>query len=220
MSEPALNHLTPDSIPSRRALFRLIGGGALATGLSGCALPDRGPPVPIGRTGEATVLGIPNERFFPALGAGALEAEFMAALDRQRRARGLATLGDIPELQLLAVSGGGENGAFGAGLLCGWSAEGTRPTFDLVTGISTGALTAPFAFLGPDYDPQLRAVYTETPPAQILTKRALSAALFDDALADNAPLFKTISRYVDDRMLAGIAQAYDAGRLLLIGSTP
>ncbi|HEY6714748.1 MAG TPA: patatin-like phospholipase family protein [Reyranella sp.] len=175
--------------------------------------------MPIDRTGEATVLGIPNERFFPFKGIDALEAEFVAAMDRQMRARGLSTLADLPQLQLLAVSGGGENGAFGAGLLCGWSALGTRPTFDLVTGISTGALTAPFAFLGSDYDPQLRAVYTETPPDQILTKRALTAALFDDAMADNAPLFKTISHYVDDRMLAGIAQAYDAGRLLLIAST-
>jgi predicted acylesterase/phospholipase RssA len=165
------------------------------------------------------VLGIPNERFFPFKGIGPMEAEFVAAMDRQLRARGLRTLGELPQLQLLAVSGGGENGAFGAGLLCGWSVEGTRPTFDLVTGISTGALTAPFAFLGSGYDPQLRAVYTETPPEQILVKRALTAALFDDALADNTPLFKTISHYVDDRMLAGIAQAYDAGRLLLIGST-
>ena len=219
MVERVSNHLTESRPRSRRDIFRLAAGGALAAGLPGCALPERGPPVPIDRTSEATVLGIPNERFFPFKGIGPMEAEFVAAMDRQVRARGLRSLADLPQLQLLAVSGGGENGAFGAGLLCGWSAQGTRPTFDLVTGISTGALTAPFAFLGTDYDPQLRAVYTETPPSQILTKRALTAALFDDALADNEPLFKTISRYVDDRMLAGIAQAYDAGRLLLIGST-
>ncbi len=219
MSKRVSDHFTARGPRSRRDVLRLAAGGALAASLPGCALPERGPPVPIDRTGEATVLGIPNERFFPFKGIDPLEAEFVAAMDRQVRARGLSTLGDLPQLQLLAVSGGGENGAFGAGLLCGWSAEGTRPTFDLVTGISTGALTAPFAFLGSDYDPQLRAVYTETPPSQILVKRALTAALFDDAMADNAPLFKTISHYVDDRMLAGIAAAYDAGRLLLIAST-
>jgi hypothetical protein len=219
MSRRVKDQFTARDSRSRRSLFRLAAGGALAAGLPGCALPERGPPVPLGRTGEASVLGIPNERFFPIKGIGPMEAEFVAALDRQIRARGLRTLADLPELQLMAVSGGGENGAFGAGLLCGWTAQGTRPTFDLMTGISTGALTAPFAFLGPDYDPQLRAVYTETAPSQILTKRALTAALFDDALADNEPLFKTISRYVDDHMLAGIAQAYDAGRLLLIAST-
>ncbi|HZX88220.1 MAG TPA: patatin-like phospholipase family protein [Reyranella sp.] len=165
------------------------------------------------------MLGIPNERFFPALGVDPLEAEFIAALERQRLARGLKTLADMPQLQLLAISGGGENGAFGAGLLSGWSTHGTRPAFDLVTGISTGALTAPFAFLGPDYDPQLRAVYTETAPHEILLRRSITAALFNDALADNEPLFRTISRFVDDRMLAGIAAAYDSGRLLLIAST-
>jgi predicted acylesterase/phospholipase RssA len=219
MVERVLNHLTENRARSRRDIFRLAAGGALAASLPGCGFPERGPPVPLGRTGEATVLGIPNERFFPFQGIGPMEAEFVAAMDRQVSARGLRSLADLPQLQLLAVSGGGENGAFGAGLLCGWSDQGTRPTFDLVTGISTGALTAPFAFLGSDYDPQLRAVYTETPPGQILTKRGLTAALFDDALADNAPLFKTISHYVDDRMLVGITQAYDAGRLLLIGST-
>lgn len=196
-----------------------VTAGAVLASLPGCALPERGPPVPLERTSEPTVLGIPNERFFPFLGIDALEAEFTAALERQVRARGLKSLADLPQLQLLAVSGGGENGAFGAGLLCGWSAQGTRPTFDLVTGISTGALTAPFAFLGPDYDGQLRAVYTETAPHEILVRRSLTAALFDDAMADNAPLFRTISRYVDDRMLAGIVAAYDSGRLLLIAST-
>ena len=218
MGQRASIHLTKTDHRSRRGLFRLAAGATLA-GLSGCTHPERGPPVPSGRTGEATVLGIPNERFFPILGIDPLEAEFVAAMERQVRARGLKSLADLPQLQLLAVSGGGENGAFGAGLLCGWSAQGTRPTFDLVTGISTGALTAPFAFLGPDYDPQLRAVYTETPPHEILARRSLTAALFDDALADNEPLFRTISRYVDDRLLAGIAAAYDLGRLLLIAST-
>ena len=218
MSQLASIHLAKTGRPSRRGIFRLAAGVALA-GLPGCALPERGTPVPSGHTGQATVLGIANERFFPTLGIDPLEAEFIAAMERQRRARGLKTVADMPQLQLLAISGGGENGAFGAGLLCGWSTQGTRPAFDLVTGISTGALTAPFAFLGPDYDPQLRAVYTETAPHEILLRRSITAALFNDALADNEPLFRTISRFVDDRLLAGIAAAYDSGRLLLIAST-
>ena len=218
MSKLASIHLTESGHRSRRHILRVAAGAALA-GLPGCALPERGTPVPLEHTSEATVLGIPNERFFPFLGVDALEAEFVAALERQVRARGLKSLADLPQLQLLAISGGGENGAFCAGLLSGWSMQGTRPTFDLVTGVSTGALTAPFAFLGSDYDAQLRAVYTETAPHEILVKRALTAALFNDAMGDNEPLFRTISRYVDDRMLAGIAAAYDAGRLLLIAST-
>jgi hypothetical protein len=217
MSQRASIHLTKSGHRSRRDFLRMTAGAALA-GLSGCALPERGPPVPSGHTAQATVLGVANERFFPALGVDPLEAEFIAAIERQRRVRGLKSLADMPQLQLLAISGGGENGAFGAGLLCGWSTQGTRPAFDLVTGISTGALTAPFAFLGPDYDPQLRAVYTETAPHEILLRRSITAALFNDAMADNEPLFRTISRFVN-RMLAGIAAAYDSGRLLLIAST-
>lgn len=133
--------------------------------------------------------------------------------------QGLAPDAPLPEVQLLAVSGGGENGAFGAGLLCGWSEQGTRPAFELVTGISTGALTAPFAYLGSSYDPQLRAVYTELTPAHVLLKRYLTAALFDDAMADNSPLFQTISHYLNENMQAALANAYDDGRLLLIGTT-
>jgi hypothetical protein len=205
--------------PTRRRALRLLGGGTIAAALPGCALPDRGPAVPVGRTAEATVLGIRNERFFPFEGVGPLEAEFMQAIERQMQARGVKAPGDLPEWQLLAISGGGENGAFGAGLLNGWTEHGSRPTFDLVTGISTGALSAPFAFLGRAYDADLRRVYTSITLERVATKRPLTAALFDDAMADNAPLLKLITQFVDDRMLAAIAQAYDAGRLLLVGST-
>jgi hypothetical protein len=206
-------------VPSRRNLFRLAAGGALVSAMPGCALPDRGPPVPVGRMAEASVVGIPNERFFPATGSGPLEAEFRAAFLRLAAAKGLKSPLDLPKLEALAISGGGENGAFGAGLLNGWTEQGTRPEFEIVTGISTGALTAPFAFLGSAYDAQLKAVYTELEPKNVLVPRFITAALWDDALADNAPLFQTISKYLDDRMVAEIARAYDGGRLLLVAST-
>jgi predicted acylesterase/phospholipase RssA len=206
-------------LQSRRGLFGIAAGGGLAVLLAGCSTPTRGTAVPLDRTTQASVLGIPNERFFALYGTAPLEAEFAAAGDRLRRARGLAPNAPLPEVQLLAVSGGGENGAFGAGLLCGWSDNGTRPVFELVTGVSTGALTAPFAYLGSSYDPQLRAVYTELKPTNVLLKRAFTAALFDDAMADNSPLFKTISGYLNETMLAALAQGYDEGRLLLIGTT-
>jgi predicted acylesterase/phospholipase RssA len=164
-------------------------------------------------------LGVPNERFFPFYGTEPLEAEFMAAAGRLRTAHGLGPDAPLPEIQLLAVSGGGENGAFGAGVLCGWSDFGTRPAFELVTGVSTGALTAPFAYLGTSYDPQLRSVYTELKASSVLEKRSFTAAIFDDAMADNSPLFKTISVYLDEAMLAALATAYDQGRLLLIGTS-
>ena len=203
---------------SRRSLFGVAGGGFAAT-LPGCTAPARGPAVPMERTTQASVLGVVNERFFPLYGTEPLEAEFQAAEQRQRRTLGLAPAALLPEVQFLAVSGGGENGAFGAGILCGWSEQGSRPEFELVTGVSTGALTAPFAYLGSSYDPQLRAVYTELTPSRVLLKRYLTAALFDDAMADNSPLFETISRYLHKDMLVAIAKAYGEGRLLFIAST-
>ena len=182
-------------------------------------MPLRGPAVPMARTTKASVLGIPNERFFPFYGTGPIEAEFQAAGQRQRKALGLAPDAPLPEIQLLSISGGGENGAFGAGLLCGWSDQGTRPEFELVTGVSTGALTAPFAYLGSSYDAQLRAVYTEITLNRVLLKRYITAALFDDAMADNRPLYETISQYVNKDMLGALATAYGSGRLLLLGTT-
>lgn len=204
---------------TRRSLFGLAVGGGVMALLGGCSAPARGPAVPLARTTAATVLGLPNERFFLPAGAERLELEFASAVRRLRAARRMSSEEAMSEVQLLAISGGGENGAFGAGLLCGWSEQGTRPAFELVTGVSTGALTAPFAFLGSTYDAQLRAVYTELKPADVLEKRHFTAALFDDALSDNSPLFRTISRYLTEQMLQDIAKAYDEGRLLLIAST-
>jgi predicted patatin/cPLA2 family phospholipase len=119
----------------------------------------------------------------------------------------------------LAVSGGGDSGAFGAGLLNGWTATGRRPQFKGVTGVSTGALIAPFAFLGPDYDGVLREVYTSINADSIYRFRGLSAALFDDAMADTTPLSQVIAKHLDQKLLDAIAAENRKGRLLLIGTT-
>lgn len=205
----------------RRHLLGLAAGGGMSALLAGCALPERRAAVPEADFKQASVLGLPNERFYPLYQTGqkALGVEFWATMDRLRQTLGLGPDSKLPELQLLGVSGGGENGAFGAGLLNGWTAYGTRPVFELVTGVSTGALTAPFAFLGSAYDAQLRAVYAEVKPSDVLIARSFTAALWDDAMADNSPLYKTISRYLTKAMQADIAKAYQAGRLLLIGTT-
>ena len=206
---------------SRRSLAALAASGTLAAGLPACSLPTRLAAVPRGRSSAATVLGLPNERFFPteAAGQAALQREFVAAVERQLVARGLPPTAPLPELDLLGISGGGENGAFGAGLLNGWTERGGRPDFFLVTGVSTGALSAPFAFLGSARDPQLKSVYTDIALADVLVQRGYAAAIWNDGMADNSPLFRTISRYVDEALLAEIGRAYDSGRLLLIGTS-
>lgn len=194
----------------------LLGAPALA---SACATPVRLPPVPQERAKDAVVLGVPDERFFYLDDSSRIEQAFVEAQDRERVARGVGPAAVLPDAHLLSVSGGGEDGAFGAGLLCGWTERGTRPVFNLVTGVSTGALTAPFAFLGPAYDDALRDVYTNVTIKDIAESRGMLPAIWNDALSDTAPLFKTISRHLDDAMLADIGKAHDGGRLLLIGTT-
>jgi predicted acylesterase/phospholipase RssA len=207
--------------PARRSLLGLGVCGALAAGLPACAMPTRLAAVPRGHASAATALGLPNERFFPLEPAGqaALQREFVAAVERHMAVRGLPATAPLPELDLLGISGGGENGAFGAGLLNGWTERGGRPTFFLVTGISTGALSAPFAFVGPSADAQLKSVYTDITLADVLVQRGYTAAIWNDAMADNSPLFRTISRHLDEAMLAEIGRAYAGGRLLLIGTS-
>ena len=146
------------------ALRRVRGLALLTTfllAIAGCSVPQRLAAVPQNETTEAQIPGIPNARYFPDTQRDQLAQETLAA--RKREAAALAQAGyhgPLPETNLLAISGGGADGAFGAGLLTGWTQAGTRPAFKLVTGVSTGALTAPFAFLGPAWDKQLTAVRT------------------------------------------------------------
>ncbi len=175
--------------------------------------------MPLADTARALPLGIANARYFPGVQAAALKAEWELALQRQRQVLGLTAEAELPLANFLAISGGGDNGAFGSGLLVGWTAAGTRPEFQFVTGVSTGALIAPFAFLGPDYDRQLRDVYTTISADDVFIDRGIIGGIFDDALSDTTPLWKLISHYVDEPLVAAIAREYQKGRLLLIGTT-
>jgi predicted acylesterase/phospholipase RssA len=120
---------------------------------------------------------------------------------------------------VLVLSGGAMNGAFPAGLLKGWSESGTRPSFDVVTGISTGALIAPFAFLGAECDAELERVYTTTNANQIYRLRWLWSLPWADALADSEPLRRHIKKEVTAEMLARIADEHRQGRRLYVGTT-
>jgi predicted acylesterase/phospholipase RssA len=144
----------------------------------------------------------------------------MEALARQRdaqyRAAGIDPSG---VMNYLAISGGGSDGAFGAGLLVGWSEAGTRPKFDVVTGVSTGALIAPLAFLGSAYDSQLKEIYTSYGLKEIAQRRPLISIAAEASVADNAPMARLIARYVTGDFLDRIAGEHRKGRRLLIGTT-
>ncbi|HWP01762.1 MAG TPA: patatin-like phospholipase family protein [Methylococcus sp.] len=208
---------------SGRTRFAILGIVSLALFLlQGCAAPPRRDAVPAALQTRAEIPGLPGIRYIPVIpeDVKAMAQEGMAAFLRERaylESHGLH--GPLPPAVYLAISGGGDNGAFGAGLLNGWTVSGTRPTFKLVTGVSTGALIAPFAFLGPAYDGKLREVYTQVSPRDILEMRSLLAAIFGDALADNKPLWRLLEKHVDQRMLDAIAAEYAKGRLLLVATT-
>lgn len=189
--------------------------------LVGCVGPGRGPAVPFEQLDAAQVPGFGRAaRTWGARINPEFLEELMRSGPRERAAlQEAGHTGPLPPANVLAISGGGSSGAFAAGLLNGWTARGDRPQFKAVTGVSTGALIAPFAYLGPDYDHVIHEVYTQVDTDDILTPRVPLAAIFDDALADNAPLWRLVSKYVNQELLDEIAAEYRKGRILSIGTT-
>jgi hypothetical protein len=184
----------------------------------GCvAPPERSRPLPPDLGLKAEIPGIPHARQWGDEVPEEGFARWLALPDEElnRRYGGIM---DRPH-DYLIISGGGSHGAFGAGLLAGWTAEGSRPDFQIVTGISTGALIAPFAFLGPAYDPVLRKIYTAYSTADLIERRSLLAIVRGDAAAGTAPLRRLIAEFIDDAIVAAIAAEGRKGRSLLIGTT-
>jgi hypothetical protein len=124
-----------------------------------------------------------------------------------------------PKKNVLVVSGGGIYGAYPAGVLAGWTETGTRPSFDVVTGVSTGALVAVFAFLGPEFDCDLRNFYTTVSKEDIYRRRRFPFLIFAESLADNTPLVRIIEAGITDERIAAVAAAHNSGRRLYIGTS-
>ena len=193
----------------------------LSLAATACAPLGRSDAVPVDQEERANVPGMTGIRYWADSNPAAMLSDAQDSLAREKSyLASTGYQGPLPPVNYLAISGGGENGAFGAGLLVGWTKAGTRPTFKVVTGISTGALTAPYAFLGSAYDEELRKIYTTLSAKDVLEARGLiSGALFHDAMADNAPLRQTVAKYFNQAMLDAIAAEYRKGRILLIGTT-
>ncbi len=122
-------------------------------------------------------------------------------------------------IDTLALSGGGSDGAFGAGVLAGWAKRGDRPEFEVVTGVSAGAIIAPFAYLGPSEDGKLHTIWTQYKQDQVVTPEIFSGLFGGPALASTAPLQNLIAQYVDREFLDRIAAQYKRGRILLVLTT-
>ena len=182
----------------------------------GCAGAPERAPLPVELIAEATIPGIPDARFWGDASPD-YAVQVISATSDAELAQAFPGVYGKPH-SYLAISGGGANGAYGAGFLAGWTASGTRPEFTMVTGVSTGALTAPFAFLGPDYDDELRAIYTTMSTKDIAKTKGMLAGLFSDAMADTKPLRALLERYIDAAMIEAIAREHRRGRRLWIGT--
>jgi hypothetical protein len=200
-----------------RRLPRLAFIGLTIFSTAGCATISPRNVLPEASAGQVELEGYHNIRFWGDAPAREIEAIVMAdaPMSGTRSSLGLERQ---PVSNLLAISGGAEDGAFGAGVLVGWSDAGTRPAFDLVTGVSSGALIAPFAFLGHEHDNQLREIFTKYGRKDIFTYN-VSGLLEGSSLTDDAPLARLIAKYVDDSFLQEIARERSKGRILLIGTT-
>ncbi len=192
----------------------------IVVAVRGARIPDRLSAVPEELALKAVVPGIPGARYWVGEDIEPFVRDMLAAREREMKLlAGAGQTGELPPAALLAVSGGGDKGAFGAGLLCGWSDSGRRPLFKAATGVSTGALIAPFVFAGAEYDEVLRTVYTTLGPEDVARKRNILAAIINDGMADNRPLWGQISRFVDETLMRKIAEEHARGRILLVGTT-
>jgi hypothetical protein len=193
----------------------------LLLGLGGCAAVLVRTPVPANLLDQAQISHMPDIRYWGDAMPRNI-ARDMAIGDRQSRSMRPHLYKNNKRRQpvnFIAISGGGGDGAYGAGLLKGWSASGTRPEFDLVTGVSTGALSAPFVFLGSAYDQQLEEIYTRYSTKDLVESNIISGLLGGSAISDNSRLAKVLAKYIDRKFLKAVAREHAKGRRLLIGTT-
>jgi predicted acylesterase/phospholipase RssA len=188
--------------------------------LAGCASVPLRDVVPEQLVSEAEVPGLNKVRIWGDADAAeiskvmASEMPAIVAKYKERIARK-----EPLQSNILAISGGADDGAFGAGLLVGWGETGTRPEFDLVTGISAGALVAPLVFLGKDYDEKLSQVFTTVKADDIFEANILEGLFGGAAVANSGPLASLINKYVDEELVRRVGEEHAKGRLLIIGTT-
>lgn len=182
----------------------------------GCSTLPRN-PVPLDQQLSAQIPGMQDIRAVSGQYSLAFEKDVFATEQQYRDFKGLSSTEEL-SVSMLILSGGADYGAFSAGLLKGWTRSGNRPEFVLVTGVSTGALIAPFAFVGSDYDHVLEDTYTNATADDVYRLRWISF-LWKDAILDTAPLARLLERHVTQNLLDKVAEAHQQGRRLWIATT-
>jgi len=200
-------------------VLRLPGLLIVALVVGGCAALTRN-PAPVEDAARATIPGMPGVRAWGNIPNETMERDFALSFKQERPGTFVRRADGRIVYPQLALSGGGPNGAFGAGFLKGWSESGQRPAFKIVTGVSTGALIAPFAFLGSAYDDRIKHFYTTTATEDIfaMPRSLLMQVLRGEAVADSSPLAALIASDLDMALLQRIAAAHAEGRRLYVGT--
>jgi hypothetical protein len=186
--------------------------------LTSCAVLTRDPPVPPPLS-RAAPFDFRQIRFLPFEDSATIRQSIERAFHQETPDNYTTGPGGEHVYTYLAVSGGGFDGAFGAGLINGWTEAGTRPHFKIVTGVSTGALIAPFAFLGADYDDELTASYTTVDSNRIFVPRGVVPLLWSEAMASTEPLEELIGTYMTEAVIDAIAAEHAKSRRLHVAST-
>ncbi len=194
---------------------------SLAVLIGGCAADMIArEAVPAGLVEQASITDLEHARFWGDSKPSAYKELTERRIATIRKVYGEKASKVSRTANILTLSGGGSDGAYGAGLLVGWTEHGDRPQFDFVTGISTGAMMAPLAFLGSKYDPQLKEAYTTLSDSDVATPQIFAAVIGTaDSLADTAPLKALVAKYMTAEMLTEIAEEHRKGRILMIGTT-
>lgn len=196
------------SATMRPALVGLFMCGMVA----GCTTPPAHRPVPPELYGESTLGQFDACRYGSRDGdQSRLKAVVAAALN--------SAPASATELSLLSISSGGERGAFAVGVLDGWTERGDRPQFQVVCGVSVGALIAPLAFVGPEMDGRMREAVAQARSEDTFRLRGLFAIFGSDSLAESEPLARSLEKLIDDSVIDAVARGHREGRRLFVVST-
>lgn len=200
-------------------VFRILAAALITPitliSLAGCASMKKRNTVPADRIYDVQVIGMPNVRMV----VNYLSPNYkLIEMDVKGAPEAPAFKGG--EVKMLVISGGGGNGAYGAGILCGWTKAGTRPDFQIVTGVSTGALTGTCAFLGPKYDDTLKRMYTTYSDADIARPNPpLFSLLMGESMASNKPLARILDEMITMDILNAVADEHAKGRRFYVATT-
>jgi predicted acylesterase/phospholipase RssA len=205
-------HEATDRFGKTAALGRVVAGLAIAgLAMAGCTTAPRLDTPPASALASAGPAGFTQPIRFDTLNRAYFEANAPQATLAMKASADQS-------LDILALSGGGAGGSFGAGVMVGLTESGKRPKFEVVTGVSTGALIATFAFLGPEYDGKLAEAYGGKATVHMLKSRGISA-LFGVGLYNDKPLRDIVNTYITDEMIDLVGKEAATGRMLLVATT-